>query len=186
MRELLLILRDILSFKRGPQDLPYAPNLTIVVVVAVVLVQIGINAFGDRPLMEIVPPIVVLNLFSIGVLYLLLHARQHNTRFMQTLLAQALTGVLFLIAMLPLFGLLGDVSPQTATTMTLRPGQALAVLLLLAAAIWKLCVEAHILRHALDVPFFAGILVTLLIGIANVIVLTALFGERAGPTGVGV
>ncbi len=184
MRELLLILRDILTFKRGPQDLPYAPNLTIAVVIAVVIIQTGINALGERPLTEIVPPIVVLNLFSIGVLYLLLHARQLNGRFAQTLLSQALTGLVFLLLMLPLLSLLGDVTPEAA--MTLRPGQAFAMLLLLVAAIWKLCVEAHILRHALDVPFFAGVVITILIGLANVIVLTALFGQRAGPTGVGV
>lgn len=178
MRELLLILRDILALKRGPQDLPYAPNLTAVVVAVAVAIQLGINAFSKRSLLEIAPPILVLNLFSIGVLYLLLHARQFNSRFVQTLLAQALTGIVFMLLMAPLVGMFGEITPQAPQT--LRPGQALAVLLLLAAVIWKLCVEAHILRHALDVPFFVGVLITILIGVANVIVLGALFGERVG------
>jgi hypothetical protein len=184
MRELFLILRDILTFKRGPQDLPYAPNLTVAVIVVLMLIQLAVAAYGGRPVTEIVPRLIVSNLLPIGILYLLLHARQLNGRFMQTLLAQALSGIAFLALIVPLLTLIGDIDPKT--TQLLKPGQALAALLFLAAALWKLGVEAHILRHSLDVPFFAGVLITILIGVANLIVHAALFGERVGTAGVGV
>ena len=178
MRELLQILRDILTFKRGPQDLPYAPNLTLASVVAVLLIPLAVSVlFGDKPLSQTLPRLIVTNAVPIGLMYLLLHARGFNSRFMQTLLAQTLTSIVFLALAAPLLWMLGDISPES--TRLMRPEQALPGLLFLVAAIWKLCVEAHILRHSLDVPFFAGMLVTILIGIANVIVLAALFGERA-------
>ncbi|HJU38827.1 MAG TPA: hypothetical protein VJ724_04590 [Tahibacter sp.] len=184
MRELFLIVRDILTFKRGPQDLPYAPNLTVVALALVIAVPIVVTLLDDGPLGQTLSRLVVSNGVPIGLVYLLLHARGFNGRFMQTLLAQTLTSIAFLAVAAPLSWLLGDLTAESARVM--RPDQALPALLLLAAAFWKFLVEAHILRHALDIPFFAGVLVTILIGIANFIVMVAIFGERVVSSGIGV
>ena len=184
MRELLLILRDILSFKRGPQDLPYAPNLAGAVVAGAILFEVVASLFDDKSLTTLLPAVVVWHLVPIGLLYLLLNARGFNGRFVQTVLAQALVDLVFLVLAVPLIVMLGDFNPQTAQT--LQPGQMLVGLLSLVIGLWKLCTLAHILRNALEVPFFAGILITILIGVAKMIVIVALFGERVVPTGVGV
>lgn len=184
MRELLLILRDIFLFKRGPQDLPHAPNLAAVAVAVAIVIELVVNTFADKSMTAMLPRVVVWHLVPIGLLYLLLHARSFNSRFVQTLLAQALTSCVVLALAAPLMFVLGDFNPQSPQV--LRPGQALAGLLLLVIAIWKLGVLAHILRQALEVPFFAGVLITILVGVANVIVQAALFGERVGAAGVGV
>ena len=183
MRELFLILRDILAFKRGPQDLPYAPNLTVVVVAAGIVVEFVASMFSDKSPSPLLLRIVVWHLVPIGLVYLLLHARGFNGRFVQTVLARATVGFFFLLLASPLFIALADFDPQT--TQILRPGQTLVVLLFAAAAIWMLCVQAHILRHALELPFFVGVLIAILISVANVVIQMAMFGARAGA-GVGV
>lgn len=185
MRELLLILRDILALKRGPQDLPYAPNLTAVVVVAGIVFEFVASSFSDKSPSPLLLRIVVWHLVPIGLFYLLLHARGFNSRFVQTVLARAMVGLFFLVLATPLVVVLADFNPQT--TQLVRPGQMLAGLLFAAMAIWMLCIQAHILRHSLEVPFFVGVLIALLVSVANVIMQMALFGASGGTAaGVGV
>jgi hypothetical protein len=176
MRDLLLLLRDLCLLRRGPQDLPYAPQLTAVVVVLSVLVQ-----FANGVLVE--PQVGLLTHFlapatttilSIGILYVLLNARSRAPRLLQTVLADAAVTVVFTIAALVLIMLIGGrpPDPQQMTAV-----QKFLALVIVAIAIWRLAVMGHILRHALEVPFAAALLIAVLSLVAQYIFAVSLFGR---------
>jgi len=96
----------------------------------------------------------------LGVPWLLLAWRGHLRRYVQTLAAFAGTGVLFKLAMLPLAIAIVDL-PLPKTPEQLAPAQVLVGWLTLALLSWKLVVNAHILRHALDLRFGLGLLLAL-------------------------
>jgi hypothetical protein len=179
MRELFFIVRDILLLRRGPQDVPYAPNLTILVVFAGIAVQVAASMIRNEPFARSALVAIAMTGFMLGVLYLLLNARQYTARFTQTVLAQALTSFVLSLLAAPLVFVTLGISPDNPAAMT--PGQAIAVLIAFGIIVWDFVVDAHIIRHALDVPFGAGVLITLLTRLAALIVMSALFGKPDGP-----
>jgi hypothetical protein len=65
----------------------------------------------------------------------------------------------FTLLSLPLLLLTGE-PPKSAATAT--PLQLLLSAIGLPLLVWQVIVEAHVLRHSLDVPFLTGIMIAIL------------------------
>lgn len=170
MRELFPIVRDLCLLRRGPQDLPYAPRLPLWLGLALVALQMlasGLHGGAGAGLAGGIASV----LFLLGAVYLLLALRGQRARYVQT--ASALLGVLlaFSLLALPLALAMGprlDMMHPTALQLVL-------VWPLLGIAVWQLCAIAHVLRHALEVPFAGGLLLALLLGIGNFVLVQSVF-----------
>jgi hypothetical protein len=175
MPAFLLVLRDVILLRRGPQDMPYSPRLLALVCGASLLLQLAIAGVLAIPGDAIGAGLIGLA-FNLGVLYLLLNLRGVRSRFVQAALALTGCAIVFAILSLPIVLAVGG-KPPTPETMT--PGQALLGMLALPVVVWKLIVDAHILRHAMNLPFAGGLLIALFWIVAE-LVLGALVGGPAG------
>lgn len=157
MQSLLILLRDICLLRRGPQDLPYSPQLLVSICVASVAVQ-----FVIAQILGIEGNIIVASLlglsFNLGVLYVLLSLRSVRSRFIQSGTALLGCALLFALVSLPV-ALLAGGKPPTPDDVT--PLQLLLGLVSLPIIIWKIVIDAHILRHSLNLPFFAGLMIAI-------------------------
>ena len=85
----------------------------------------------------------------------LLYIVHYSARVNKTLTALAGTNSILGILSIPLLFWLKQLN--------LQPGEvALPELLLLGLIVWNIVVYAHILRHALEVPFFVGVVLTVI------------------------
>ena len=154
---------ELLRLRSGPQDMPQ--GVTLAAVLAAVYILQGFVA--DRILDEesTAPRNVLAIAVQFGAVAALLNARGLATRVTQTISALAGTGVL--IGGIAIF-LLTLVNPEQP-----QPELALAYL---ALFMWSLAVDAHIYRHALSTKMSYGVLLAVLIYLANFILLRAVFG----------
>ncbi len=175
MRKLLLIVLDLCRLRRGPQDLPYAPTLLALLVVLGIGLDLGVGALSGEGGMAAgaVPRVLVGTAFSLLLLYGLLRVRHFHNRFVQTALALLLTGIVFTLVLMPIL-LLSGPPPASATGMS--PLQVLTGWAMLGLVVWKLAVDAHILRHALELPFPAAFLLAFLWAVADYLVGRSLSG----------
>jgi hypothetical protein len=176
MANLLQLLRDICLLRRGPQDVPYSPRLLVAVCAASLLLQLAIASVLGIDGDALGAGLIGLA-FNFGILYGLLAVRGVRARFVQTALALTACAILFAILSVPIVLMAGG-KPPTPETMT--PLQALLGLLALPVVVWKLMVDAHILRHSLNLPFFAGLLIALIWVIAELWLGAALGGPPTG------
>lgn len=172
MPKLLLIFRDICRLKRGPQDLPYAPHLLGLLLVLDLALDIGFAAVQGRA-GDVAWRSLGGTVLSLGLLYTLLQTRGFASRFVQTATAAIGTGVLATLLALPLLLAIGEppATPQQLTGM-----QVLLTWMLLALLVWKLLIDASILRHALELPLPA----TVLIALVWILVVRLLFAAGGG------
>ncbi len=149
MRALFDLFLDICLLRRGPQDVPAGMAL-------LKLCLLGYGLSGLVLLLLSTPaPVAILQILLdlvllAGLLHLALLARRHSRRFEQTLSALTGTGTLMGLLTLPVMLWIVRQGPDGDTQ--------LPSLLLLALMAWSIAVMAHILRHALDVPIWAGAL----------------------------
>jgi hypothetical protein len=175
MSQLLTLLWDICRLRRGPQDLPYSPRLLLVVAAVSLGVQLAIASVLGMQQDTLGPGMLSLAL-NLGALYLLLNLRGKQSRFMQTALAMLSCALLFTLLSVPIVLLVGERPPLPEQ---ISPLQALLGLISLPLLVWKIMVDAHILRHSLDVPFLAGVVIAVLWLIAELAL-----GAAAGGTAV--
>lgn len=155
MTPLLGQLVDLCLLRRGPQDLPYSLSLTRALVVAGVGLDLLYATLLDLP--HPLPRIVLSLALLLLAPWLLLQVRQRGERYAQTLAAIAGTSLLFTAAFLPLAIFAVDLPPVLPDTEP-TPGQMLFGWLTLFLLGWKLVINGHIYRHALDWPRFPGLL----------------------------
>jgi hypothetical protein len=145
--------------RRAPQDLPYSPALTrhlVLLGFAIDVVYVSLLEV-EQPW----PRLLFALAMSLGVPWLLLQLRGHGARYAQTLAALAGSGALFTLAFLPValwtrqFAALGGSGVEPGVE---QMAAGWVVLLLLG---WRLAVNGHILRHALDLPRWAGALLAI-------------------------
>jgi hypothetical protein len=177
MGQLLTLLWDICCLRRGPQDLPYSPPLLVVACIASLGLQLAIARVLGVDENTLGAGLLSLG-FNFGVLYLLLNLRDKRSRFIQAATALLCCALLFTLLSLPIVLLVGERPP---TPEQITPLQALLGLVSLPLLIWKVMVDAHILRHSLDVPFLAGIVIAVLWLIAE-LALGAVSGGAAPAT----
>jgi hypothetical protein len=159
MSRVLRLLLQLCLFRSAPQDLPYSPRLAQ----GLVLLAVGINLVFMRlfDLGDAAPADIALSLaLLLGLPWLLLALRQRLPRYVQTLSAFAGSSVLYMLAVLPLVQPIKDLPPPSPDVPPSAP-QALIVVLWLGLLGWKLAINAHIWRHALDWPRGAAILLVI-------------------------
>jgi hypothetical protein len=177
MEQLLYLLRDVIQLRRGPQDAPHAPRLLIALCAASLLLQLAIaRVLGVEG--ETLGAGLVALAFNLGVLYLLLNLRRLTNRFVQAALTLLGCAMLFQLLSLPIVLLAGAHVPSAPEHLT--PAQVLLSIVSLPIVIWKLVVDAHILRHSLDLPFVSGLVIAVCWIIAELVLGAALGGPHAG------
>jgi hypothetical protein len=155
MNALLSRLIAICRLRLGPQDMPYAPATAKALVVTVLMLEVVLSQLLDVPDGLLLPRTVLSAVMLVGAPWLLLHLRARSGRLVQTLIALAGTSLLFTLALVPLLLLTAASSVDPAAP---APLVSAAVLLLV---VWKLMVNGHILRFALDWPPLAAALLAL-------------------------
>ncbi|MBK1734330.1 hypothetical protein CKO15_03330 [Halorhodospira abdelmalekii] len=151
MGDALKTLIEICLFRKGPQHLPYAPGLLVVVIA----ISAGLSyvTAGNLPQAgPVTTQIAVAVLFGLFFLYALLTLRGVADRFIQS--ATAMFGADALIAApvaLVTFSLAGR-SPEEAPT---------AALIILLLWLWHIGVLGAIFHHALQMRLPLGVLLAL-------------------------
>ena len=176
MYQFLYLLRDVIRLRRGPQDAPYSPRLLVGLCAASLLLQWAIaralNVEG-----ETLGAGIIALAFNLGVLFLLLNVRKLSNRFVQAGLTLLGCALAFQLLSLPIVLLAGGHPPASPDHLT--PAQALLGIVSLPIVIWKLIVDAHILRHSLDLPFLSGLVIALCWIVAELVLGAALGGAQA-------
>lgn len=156
----------ICRFQWGPQDLPGSRNLFIVTLLLYLLISTIISGFELEPERALLASIAEVALM-LGVVRLMLWVRDLWPRFQQTATALLGTGTLFGFVAVPLMWWRFQYQD---------PAEALLPsLVLFTLFIWSVAVTGHILRHALNVPYYAGVALSLLYTYISVTLLRALF-----------
>lgn len=158
MANLFSALIALCLLRRGPQDLPYSPPLTRLLVVLLVATNLFYTAFIELP--DALPRLLLALAWLLGAPWLLLRLSGRRERYAQTLMAFAGSGLVFALAFLPLAVAAADLPALAADTPPTSAQLTIAWLTLLAVG-WKLAVASHILRHALDWPRLASMALAL-------------------------
>ena len=141
----------ICLFRQSPQDLPVSEVLLACSLLAYtscgILVSLLRLAPGDALLAGLLDASLM-----VGLTIALLHIQRRRERINQTLTALAGSGALLTLLSLPLLAWLDETKAAGD-----EPGAWLLIFWLLV--LWSFAVMAHIVRHALSVPFFVGLVV---------------------------
>ena len=174
MNDLLKLIRDLCLRKRGPQDMPYAPQLLMFFIGADLLLDLLTSLLlGEAG--NTFARFVLITSFDLIALIGVLSLRNLRSRFIQTASALIACDVVFTVLMLPL-KLATGAPPATAQDLT--PAQVLIAWLSLGIFVWKVMVDANILRQALNLPALGGYLLALLWMIAEGALLVSVFGDK--------
>lgn len=143
MQPLLKLFLDICLLRRGPQDVPVAVSLLIVVLIASLIVDVAAILFRTS-FPEALLVAVVVNAVLLVSVVLLLWLLGYAARVLQTLIAMWGCSVIVNVLQLPLILLVN-----------LIPGQVgMLGFIALFFLIWNLTISMHILRHALSIATF--------------------------------
>jgi len=168
--------RDLCLFRRGPEDMPYAPWLLVALLIVAAIAEAAFDLHGGVRA-GVVAAASIGTLATLAALLGLLRWRGRPERFVQTALALVASSLLFELIAMPLTLVIGHpVSPAD-----IRGGQVLATLAVLVLAIWQVCISVNVLRRALDIPVAGGVLALLLLGFVDLFV-TALGTAALGIT----
>lgn len=146
------VVLNLCRFRDGPQELPYAPVLAIVLLLVQCALVLG-RAESSGIEQPLGLPLVLLSAFGLASTWGILRLREFQARFWQTYLALIATSVVFSVLLLLLVAAAGPVEQLAASP--LAPVFGWLSLLLVA---WQVLVAAHIWRHALDVLFPVGVM----------------------------
>jgi hypothetical protein len=153
---------ELCRLRIAPQDLPYSKFLLKFSLFFYALINVLISLVGLSFHYALLSSLLDTALLVLLVSSLLYFAR-HTERITQTLTALAgahsIIGILLLVPIMWLNFYQND-------------AVGFATLLLLALMVWNFVISAHILRHALEVPFFIGILLTSIISLLTFTVLS--------------
>jgi hypothetical protein len=153
------LIRDICLLRRGPQDLPYAPQLLVAVAAACVAVQLAVAIARSVPVGGVLVGALMWLMMTLGALHLILTVRNLRNRFVQAATALLGCALVFTLLSLPIALLVSD-PPPTPQQMT--PLQLVLGLVSLPLLVWKIVVDAHVFRSSLDIPFVSGLVIALL------------------------
>jgi hypothetical protein len=169
---LLGVVLALCRFRSGPQELPHAPSLLYGLIAASVVLDLTTgNALGvSEPLLA---RIFLSMLVLLSLCWVALAIRGLGHRYVQTASALVACSIAFSLLILPLAFLFGESpGPEAAAS----PGQILIAWLGLATLIWKIAVDAHIVRQAIESPFWLGFLLALSWAIADFALSRVMFG----------
>jgi len=162
-------------FRGGPQDVPYSSGWLVALIGATVLLDYGSGEF-----LGFDDTLLARSLLSISLLLALcwtaLSIRGLGNRYVQTATALVGCSIAFSLLILPLAWIFGN--PQGAEVV-LTPAQVSIVWLGLGVLIWKVAVDAHIVRQAIDSTYWLGLLLAISWSIADYALSRALFSDAA-------
>jgi hypothetical protein len=157
---------NICRFRLGPQDLPASNTLFTGTLLLYVLISSIIGGFELSPERALLSASVEVALM-LGMLRMMLWVRDLWPRFQQTATALLGTGTLFGFVAVPLMWWQFQYA---------EPADAFVPsLLIFILFIWSVAVVGHILRHALNTPFYVGVAVSLLYTYVSITILRAIF-----------
>jgi hypothetical protein len=165
---------DIAFFRRGPEDVPFAPRVLGITVVAYMLLSLLLSSVMPVVAESRVALVLVDSALALAWYWVVLRVAGRTERFLQT--AAAIFG--FQTVLQPAF--------VSVTWLFLRymkdpVWQAPVSLLLLVLAIWMLAINTRILRSATGWGQFVCVAVVLLQSLLGRLVETSLFPEVATP-----
>lgn len=166
---------EICRFRGSPQEIPESQSLLAILLVCSVLLDL---ASGN--LLELKEPLLARSLMStlllLALSWIALAIRGMSHRYVQTASALVACSIAFSLLILPLAMLFGN--PQ-GVEVALTAGQRLIVWLGLATLIWKIAVDAHVVRQAIEAPFWLGFLLALSWAVADFALSRVLFATPA-------
>lgn len=145
-RALAELVGNLLRLRQGPQDVPYSPTVLLLALIPYALLSSALAAFAMPASRALLYGPTEAALLA-ALVYVSVAVRRRPARYVQTLTALVLVGVVFNALSLPL-------------TALARPENSLG-LLILALVVWSFAVSVHILRQALDIPVPGSVLVNL-------------------------
>ena len=150
-----------------PQDLPSSSTLLVLVLLAHTLLGVAVAAVNLRFGQAIVAGVTDTALLC-GLTAALLIQRKLRERTVQTVTALAGAGTVIGILAYPVSLWLHDAYQTNEQSPVL-------VTVLLMVLGWSLVVSGHILRHALSVPYYLGLLVSIAFYWISLMILSNLF-----------
>ncbi len=148
---------DICKFKRRPQDIPQSTNLMSLSVFVYLLIATLLLVLTETPghsFLSALVEIFILLLFTVGLLAL----SGKTGRWIQTITAMSGTGVVLSLIAFPVYLLMSMLGTASADA---NPIYTVAVMVLAALALWNIAVMAHILKEALEVGMFTGVMLAI-------------------------
>lgn len=162
MSELLLALRNLCLLRIGPQDLPFSQALLGTVVGLNLLLDAATGLLLGKPGMALAASLISL-VVILGGVWLLLKMRDLEARFVQAALAVCAAALLFSVLAVPIQLAMAPLPDDLAK---LSDAQSMGMMLLAGLGGWSLAVTGHILRHALERSFLAGLLLALALNLS--------------------
>ena len=152
MLQLIRIFWDICRLKTGPQNLPKGRYLLIAVVLAGIVVDSFSTAIfiPKLSITEIINVVTIYNISLLVAVYFLLRVIGYTERAIQTVTAIAGTGLLISLVLLPGLLMMDSANEQV---------KSFAIFILIDN-VWRIAVNAHILRHALSVSFLMAMILS--------------------------
>jgi len=162
---------QICLLRQGPQDLPTSGILLAITLSAYTLLTALLSNVSMSAANAVVWGLIT-TVLMVAFTVILLSVQRRPARLVQTLAALAGTGALLTLIALPVFGWLHGAD--------LKAGEgALAWLIVVVLTLWSLAVTGHILRHALSVPYFVGLVLAVVFYLISVSVFRTLFPAAA-------
>ncbi|WP_297920582.1 hypothetical protein [uncultured Agitococcus sp.] len=171
MKALLQLFWQILRFKRGPEDVPYAPNLLWLLLIINLTISITAQSIG-RPNqfnIAVTLPIIALGVESLCI-FSLLHLKKLSNRFTQSLIAILGVDSFLSLATIPLLILGFQLIGQTPLLKFL----GLLEVILLG---WSIAIRAFIYHRALNIGLLLGNLMALMILLLTLSINVKVFPE---------
>lgn len=147
MLTLIKLFFAICRLRQAPQDIPFSPVLQYASILTYIVTGYFISLI-NQTVNQAIATVTLDTVLMLALGYGGLWVRGFEARATQTITALAGTGTLFAIFTLPLWLWLQGLPPDQAL---------LPSLFVNALLIWNIVVIGHILRHALTMPFWAGI-----------------------------
>lgn len=152
MLQLIRIFWDICRLKAGPQNLPKGRYLLIAVILAGIVVDSFSTAIfiPKLSITEIINVVTIYNISLLVAVYFLLRVIGYTERAIQTVTAIAGTGLLISLVLLPGLLMMDSANEQV---------KSFAIFILIDN-VWRIAVNAHILRHALSVSLLMAMILS--------------------------
>lgn len=155
----------------APQDLPASGTLLGIALVAHTLAAILLSAVIMSAPSALLAGLVDTALLCAFVATLL-YAQRLNVRVVQTITAMAGSLAIISLIALPVSGWLHGVEQTTSDA-------RLAGFVLIGLIGWSLAVSAHVIRHALSIPYFPGFILAIVFYWISISVYRTLFPVSA-------
>ncbi|HDN26814.1 MAG TPA: hypothetical protein ENG03_06910 [Thioploca sp.] len=143
---------DICRLRLAPQDLPRSNVLLGICLLFYTVLSVGTLSLTRSSISEAILSSIVDTGLLVVLTSSLLYVARCSARIIQTLTALAGANCVLGIFIFPVLSLFEFYESD----------MSFPLLLLLGLIVWNFVVNAHILRHALTVPFFIGVLLTVL------------------------